>query len=92
MEFPQIISLLYVENTKYNDTIGDLEVHVYAGQDHIFEEMEGLRFKVGPKSFYQTNTEQAYELYKVAREMAFDNGGLSNGDASLNGEKPLVYS
>ncbi len=90
-EFPEIISLLYVENTKYNDTIGDLEVHVYAGQDHIFEEMEGLRFKVGPKSFYQTNTEQAYELYKVAREMAFDNDELINGDASLNGEKPLVY-
>ena len=90
-EFPEIVSLLYVENTKYNDTIGDLEVHVYAGQDHIFEEMEGLRFKVGPKSFYQTNTEQAYELYKVAREMAFDNDELMNGDASLNGEKPLVY-
>ena len=90
-EFPEIVSLLYVENTKYNDTIGDLEVHVYAGQDHIFEEMEGLRFKVGPKSFYQTNTEQAYELYKVAREMAFDNDELIHGDASLNGEKPLVY-
>ena len=68
--FPEIISLLYVENTKYNDTIGDLEVKVYFGQDHIIEEMEGLQFKVGPKSFYQTNTEQAYELYKVARRMA----------------------
>jgi 23S rRNA (uracil1939-C5)-methyltransferase len=53
--------------------------------------MEGLQFKVGPKSFYQTNTEQAYELYKVAREFAFDNGGLINGDASHNGELPLVY-
>ena len=69
-EFPEIISLLYVENTKFNDTIGDLEVKTYFGQDHITEEMEGLQFKVGPKSFYQTNTEQAYELYKVAREFA----------------------
>lgn len=69
-EFSEIISLLYVENTKFNDTIGDLDVKVYFGQDHIMEEMEGLQFKVGPKSFYQTNTEQAYELYKVAREFA----------------------
>ena len=69
-EFPEIISLLYVENLKYNDTIGDQEVKVYFGQDHIMEEMEGLQFKVGPKSFYQTNTEQAYELYKVARDFA----------------------
>ncbi len=68
--FPEIISLLYVENLKFNDTIGDLDVKVYFGQDHIIEEMEDLRFKVGPKSFYQTNTEQAYELYKVAREFA----------------------
>ena len=68
--FPEIIALLYVENLKFNDTIGDQEVKVYYGQDHIFEEMEGLRFKVGPKSFYQTNTEQAYELYKVARNFA----------------------
>ena len=69
-EFPEIISLLYVENLKFNDTIGDLDIKVYSGQDHIIEEMEGLRFKVGPKSFYQTNTEQAYELYKVARDFA----------------------
>lgn len=68
--FPEIIALLYVENTKYNDTIGDLDVKVHFGQDHIMEEMEDLQFKVGPKSFYQTNTEQAYELYKVAREFA----------------------
>ena len=69
-EFPEIVSLLYVENLKFNDTIGDQDVQVYFGQDHIIEEMEGLQFKVGPKSFYQTNTEQAYELYKVAREFA----------------------
>ena len=69
-EFPEIVSLQYVVNTKYNDTIGDLDVQVYFGADHIMEEMEGLQFKVGPKSFYQTNTEQAYELYKVARDFA----------------------
>ena len=68
--FPQITSLLYVNNQKCNDTFGDLEVSVFKGNDHIFETMEGLRFKVGPKSFYQTNTEQAYHLYSVAREFA----------------------
>lgn len=68
--FPEIVSLLYVVNQKLNDTIGDQQVHVFAGQDHIMEQMEDLQFKVGPKSFYQTNTEQAYELYKVAREFA----------------------
>ncbi|MBO7408795.1 MAG: 23S rRNA (uracil(1939)-C(5))-methyltransferase RlmD [Paludibacteraceae bacterium] len=74
--FPQIISLQYVVNTKMNDTIGDLDVVVFAGQDHIMEQMEGLQFKVGPKSFYQTNTAQAYELYKVARQFA----GLSGDE------------
>ena len=69
-EFPEIVSLQYVVNTKYNDTIGDLDIQVFFGADHIMEEMEGLQFKVGPKSFYQTNTEQAYELYKVARNFA----------------------
>lgn len=69
-KFQQITSLLYVNNQKYNDTFGDLEVIVFKGNDHIFLEMENLRFKVGPKSFYQTNTEQAYELYKVARDFA----------------------
>lgn len=69
-KFPQITSLLYVVNNKQNDTINDLDVVVYKGNDHIFEEMEGLRFKVGPKSFYQTNSEQAYNLYKVARNFA----------------------
>lgn len=68
--FPEITSLLYVDNHKCNDTFADQPVHVFKGQDHIFEEMESLRFKVGPKSFYQTNTEQAYELYKVARSFA----------------------
>lgn len=68
--FPEVTSLLWVNNLKCNDTIGDLEVHTYAGTDFIYEIMEDLRFKVGPKSFYQTNTEQAYELYKVARNFA----------------------
>lgn len=69
-EFPEITALLYVNNTKCNDTIGDLDVQVFSGTGHIFATMENLKFKIGPKSFYQTNTEQAYELYKVAREMA----------------------
>ena len=68
--FPQITSLLYLDNQKCNDTIGDQEIRVFKGEDHIFELMEDLRFKVGPKSFYQTNTEQAYHLYCVAREFA----------------------
>lgn len=68
--FPEITSLLYIINNKRNDTINDLDVHVFKGNDHIFEEMEGLRFKIGPKSFYQTNSEQAYNLYKVTRDFA----------------------
>ena len=68
--FPEVTSLLYVVNNKCNDTFGDLEVVTYKGTDVIYEEMEGLRFKVGPKSFYQTNSKQAYNLYKVAREFA----------------------
>ena len=68
--YPEVTSLLYVNNLKCNDTIGDLEVKTFHGTDYIYETMEGLRFKVGPKSFYQTNTEQAYELYKVARDFA----------------------
>lgn len=68
--FPQITSLFYVVNTKFNDSVGDLDAVCYRGKDHIIEEMEGLRFKVGPKSFYQTNSAQAYELYKVARQFA----------------------
>ncbi len=68
--WPEITSLIYVVNNKCNDTIGDLPIHVFKGDDHIIEEMEGLKFKVGPKSFYQTNSRQAYNLYKVAREFA----------------------
>lgn len=68
--FPEITSLLYVVNQKNNDTLYDQEVICYAGRDHIFEEMEGLRFKINAKSFYQTNSEQAYELYKVTRDFA----------------------
>ena len=69
-KFPQITSLLYVINSKANDTITDQEILVYKGAECIYEEMEGLKFKIGPKSFYQTNSEQAYELYKVTRNFA----------------------
>ncbi|MEH6681619.1 MAG: 23S rRNA (uracil(1939)-C(5))-methyltransferase RlmD [Sediminicola sp.] len=68
--FPQITSLLYVINQKQNDTIYDQEVILFSGRDHIFEEMEGLKFKINAKSFYQTNSEQAYELYKITRDFA----------------------
>lgn len=68
--FPEITSLLYIINNKCNDSIYDLDVHVFKGDDHIFETMENLRFKVGPKSFYQTNTDQAYQLYLIARSFA----------------------
>jgi len=69
-EFSQVTSLFYVVNQKVNDTINDLDLVLFHGKDHILEEMEGIKFKVGPKSFYQTNSDQAYELYKVAREFA----------------------
>ncbi|MAU14418.1 MAG: 23S rRNA (uracil(1939)-C(5))-methyltransferase RlmD [Muricauda sp.] len=75
-KFPEITALLYVINSKGNDTIYDQEVICFAGRDHIFEEMEGLQFKINAKSFYQTNSEQAYELYKVTREFA----GLSGNE------------
>ena len=75
--FPQITSLLYIINQKKNDTIFDQDIQVYNGPDHIFESMPAgkpgnpvLKFKIGPKSFYQTNSDQAYELYKIAREFA----------------------
>ena len=83
-KFPEITSLLYVNNQKYNDTFGDLPVHVFYGDDHVFLQMEDLRFKVGAKSFYQTNTEQAYELYRVAREFAV-------GEPSTLTPQPLIY-
>ena len=69
-EFPEITSLQYVINSKGNDTIYDQEVICYKGRDHIFEEMEGLKFKINAKSFYQTNSAQAYELYKITRDFA----------------------
>lgn len=68
--FPEITSLLYTINGKGNETIFDLDIITFHGQDHIFEEMEGLKFKIGPKSFYQTNSKQAYELYKIVRDFA----------------------
>lgn len=68
--FPDIVSLLYIVNQKKNDTIFDQDIHVFRGRDFIYEEMEGLKFKVGPKSFYQTNSAQAYELYKITRDFA----------------------
>jgi 23S rRNA (uracil1939-C5)-methyltransferase len=75
ISFPAITSLMYLINGKGNDTITDQEIILYHGRNHIFEEMEGLRFKIGPKSFYQTNSEQAYNLYKIVREFADLKGG-----------------
>jgi len=69
-KFPNITSLMYTINSKGNDSMYDLDIILYKGEDHIFEEMEGLKFKIGPKSFYQTNSKQAYELYKIARDFA----------------------
>ena len=69
-KFPQITSLHYVINSKQNDTIGDLDITLFKGNDSIFENMEGLKFKISPKSFYQTNSDQAYELYKITRDFA----------------------
>lgn len=88
--FPEVVSLMYVMNNKMNDSIGDLDVQLYAGQDHLIEEMEDLRFKVGPKSFYQTNTDQAYELYKVAREFAFSGQDPSH-ESDGTEKKPIIY-
>ena len=85
-KFLEISALLYLDNQKCNDTIGDQEILVFKGTDHIFELMEDLKFKVGPKSFYQTNTEQAYHLYSVARDFAF-----SNLSPLTSHPLPLVY-
>ena len=94
-KFPQITSLLYLDNQKCNDTIGDQDILVFKGQDHIYELMEDLRFKVGPKSFYQTNTEQAYHLYSVARTFAL--APIENGELRMDNypssmiHQPLIY-
>ena len=102
--FPQISALLYLDNQKCNDTIGDQDIIVYKGNDHIFEQMEDLRFKVGPKSFYQTNTLQAYHLYSVVRELMTAPPSAPEGATNVAGQKsneapsgavggalPLVY-
>ena len=94
-KFPQISSLLYLDNQKCNDTIGDQDILVFKGEDHIFETMEDLRFKVGPKSFYQTNTDQAYHLYSVVRDFAFSScsceTSLTSNTSISSNSLPLVY-
>jgi 23S rRNA (uracil1939-C5)-methyltransferase len=70
LEFPQIVSLMYVINSKANDTLNDLEILTFKGRDHLIESMESLQFRISPKSFFQTNTTQAYRLYSLAREFA----------------------
>ena len=102
--FPQISALLYLDNQKCNDTIGDQDIILFKGNDHIFEQMEDLRFKVGPKSFYQTNTLQAYHLYSVVRELMTAPHSAPEGATNVAGQKsneapsgaeggalPLVY-
>jgi 23S rRNA (uracil1939-C5)-methyltransferase len=69
-EFPQVNSLMYVINSKKNDSLNDQEPILYKGEDHLVEEMDGLKFRIGPKSFYQTNTRQALELYRIVRDFA----------------------
>src|SRR5574344_726485 len=97
--FPEISSLIYVDNQKGNDTFGDLDLTTFKGTDFIYETMEDLKFKVGPKSFYQTNTEQAYHLYCVARQFAMSTED-THGDyttavlKNITSEqtiKPLIY-
>ena len=91
-EFPQITSLNYVINSKRNDTINDLEVVTWHGRDCIYEKMEDLSFKIGPKSFYQTNSEQAYKLYSVVRRFALDKEGLATEDKYFKvPDNPIVY-
>jgi 23S rRNA (uracil1939-C5)-methyltransferase len=72
--FPEIVSLMYVINGKANDTLNDLTVELFKGNDHLVEDMEGLKFRISPKSFFQTNTEQAHRLYSVVRDFASLNG------------------
>ena len=102
-KFPKISSLMYVDNQKGNDTIGDLELKTFKGTDFIYETMESLHFKVGPKSFYQTNTEQAYHLYSVARAFSLcdvnaplppafpDETALQAAEQRDVNRKPLIY-
>lgn len=93
-QFPQFTSLMYVVNRKQNDAWSDLPVICYSGKDHMIEEMEGLKFKVGPKSFYQTNSRQAYELYKHTRRFAgleFSKQNCETTEQQNNEERPLVY-
>lgn len=85
--FPELTSIVYAVNTKANDTLQGIDIVAFKGNDYIEEEMEGLKFRVNAKSFYQTNSRQAYELYKVARRFA----GLAPEDYRPEGEKPLVY-
>jgi 23S rRNA (uracil1939-C5)-methyltransferase len=75
-EFPQVTSLFYIINSKKNDSLADQEPILYRGDDHIIEEMDGLKFRIGPKSFYQTNTKQGLELYRIAKKFA----GLSGNE------------
>ena len=89
-KFPQITALMYIDNQKCNDTIGDQDILTFKGNDHIFETMEDLRFKVGPKSFYQTNTDQAYQLYCVAR--AFALAPMENGEIKIENYNYLKNS
>lgn len=89
--FPQITSLIYVDNQKGNDTFGDLKLITFKGTDYIYETMEDLKFKVGPKSFYQTNTEQAYHLYSVVRSMCYDGGGAPHDVETGAKGMPLIY-
>ncbi|MBQ7443714.1 MAG: class I SAM-dependent RNA methyltransferase [Bacteroidaceae bacterium] len=88
--FPELTSLVWVNNTKYNDTFGDLPVHLHSGKDHIFLLMDDLRFKVGPKSFYQTNTDQAHVLYRVARNFAFGILGHDDAPATTHADAPAT--
>ena len=91
-EFPQITSLNYVINSKRNDTFNDLETHTWAGRDCIYEQMESLRFKIGPKSFYQTNSAQAYRLYSVVRSFALDEKKLAADNKYVAvADNPVVY-
>ena len=85
VRFPAITSLLYILNSKKNDTINDLECVLYSGRECIYEKMDNLRFKIGPKSFYQTNSEQAHRLYSLVKNFAFDD------DQIKGGRKPVIY-